>query len=190
MFLIKHNMNKYYLHRDNQNHGPYPEEQLVELIRSGSIGAEELICLEGGSDWIAASSFQQAVVAAAPQAAAPSLLTGGPPKVQFAMVWLWIYAVGFIGGAISVFNIFSNLTHKVTGEKTGFVPGLLLALLIGFFAVAFAMIAIGLKNRKPWAHGMACRFMLLNIFSPLFIIGIIGWKKLTHKDTIAAFEVK
>jgi GYF domain 2 len=50
-------MPNYYLHRDGQNHGPYSEEQLKQLVTSGQVAQSELICPEGGSDWVPASTL-------------------------------------------------------------------------------------------------------------------------------------
>jgi hypothetical protein len=61
---------KYYLHRNDQNHGPYEESQIRQMLASLEILGEEMICAEGGSEWQAASSL-------APQQAAqlrPSLI--------------------------------------------------------------------------------------------------------------------
>lgn len=177
-------MNQYYLHRDGQNHGPYTEQQVVQFMSDGSIQANELVCPVGGSEWVAASSIGGSGRASPTNTGLPRR----PPKTLFAIVFLGIYAIAFTIGAFVTFSAFSNLTHRVTGEKTGLLPGILLSMLILSFAVAFASIAIGLKKRKSWAYHLGCRFMILNIFSPLFILGIIGWKKLSHQDTLSAFE--
>lgn len=64
-------MKNFYLHRDGENHGPYPESQLLEMLTSGQIHSEELICEEGAGDWIPASTLT-------PRAAPPNLLTAAP----------------------------------------------------------------------------------------------------------------
>jgi hypothetical protein len=65
----KDKMSSYYLHRDGQNHGPYPIEDMKQLIASGQVGPNELICPEGGSDWAAASTLTAG--------GTPKLVTGG-----------------------------------------------------------------------------------------------------------------
>jgi hypothetical protein len=62
-------MPSYYLHRDGQNHGPYPLEDMKQLIASGQVGPDELICPEGGSDWVAASTLSAS--------GTPKLVLGG-----------------------------------------------------------------------------------------------------------------
>ncbi|OYV04617.1 MAG: hypothetical protein CFE26_15905 [Verrucomicrobiales bacterium VVV1] len=63
-------MPNYYLHRDGQNHGPYSEVQMKQLVASGQVSQGELICPEGGSDWVPASTL---VVGSSPRSAT------GPP---------------------------------------------------------------------------------------------------------------
>ncbi len=63
-------MPDYYLYRDGQNHGPYSDDQMKQLVTSGQVGQSELICPEGGSDWVAASTLLAS--------AGPRLVTGAP----------------------------------------------------------------------------------------------------------------
>jgi len=51
-------MKNYYLHRDGQNRGPFPEEQFKQMLASGEIGANEWVCEEGSSEWLEAASMQ------------------------------------------------------------------------------------------------------------------------------------
>ncbi|MEN8785358.1 MAG: DUF4339 domain-containing protein [Akkermansiaceae bacterium] len=53
-------MAKYFLHRNNENHGPYDEEQIRQMLSAQQIMGEELICLEGGSEWAALATHPQA----------------------------------------------------------------------------------------------------------------------------------
>lgn len=73
-------MAKYFLHRNNENHGPYDEEQIRQMLSAQQIMGEELICLEGGSEWVAAASL--ATPPQAPQLQAP--LTAAPQNPAFA----------------------------------------------------------------------------------------------------------
>jgi hypothetical protein len=50
-------MINYYLYRDGQNHGPYSADQMKQLVTSGQVAQGELICPEGGSDWVPASTL-------------------------------------------------------------------------------------------------------------------------------------
>jgi hypothetical protein len=62
----------YYLSRDGQSYGPYPEESFPEMLQAGQFMPEDLVCPEGGSEWVALS---QVVALAATPVAAPA--TGG-----------------------------------------------------------------------------------------------------------------
>ncbi len=82
-------MKKYFLHRSGENHGPYEESQMRELISSQEIGAEELICEEGGTEWVAASTLLTPVsvgtvppqqMPARPQAAVSATVLAQPAK--------------------------------------------------------------------------------------------------------------
>lgn len=50
-------MPNYYLHRDGENLGPYAQNDMHGMIVTGQIKGDELICLEGDSNWIPASSL-------------------------------------------------------------------------------------------------------------------------------------
>lgn len=78
-------MANYYLHRDGQNHGPFPADEIQQLISSGQVGAGEMICEEGGSEWTAASTLVGAAAAAGParRVAQPRVSTA-PRRVQAA----------------------------------------------------------------------------------------------------------
>lgn len=45
-------MANWYLLRNNQPHGPYPEEQIRDWIRSGQIAADEKLNREGDPNWL------------------------------------------------------------------------------------------------------------------------------------------
>ncbi len=74
-------MPNYYLHRDGQNHGPYSFEQMNQLITSRQIAPEELICQEGGADWVPASSLRAASVPKMGPGVSPSPRTAAS-KIQ------------------------------------------------------------------------------------------------------------
>ena len=71
-------MPNYFLHRDGQNHGPYSEEQMKQLVTSGQVSQDELICPDGGSDWVAAWTLLAS--------ASPRLVTEAPTAVQSSAV--------------------------------------------------------------------------------------------------------
>ncbi|NWK57688.1 DUF4339 domain-containing protein [Verrucomicrobiaceae bacterium N1E253] len=74
-------MNNYYLHRDNQNYGPYPESQILQMLQSGQIQAQEMICIVGGSEWIQATALQQASLSPNLQAATTVTASGNQVPV-------------------------------------------------------------------------------------------------------------
>ena len=67
----------YFLHRNNENHGPYEESQVREFLAQEQVRGEELICLEGGSNWVPAASLLQAPPMAAVGGQPVPALAGG-----------------------------------------------------------------------------------------------------------------
>lgn len=86
-------MAKYFLHRNSENHGPYDEEQIRQMLSAQQIMGEELICPEGGSEWVAAASLatrQQAPLTAPPQVMLPQ------KKSKSGCVGLLLLGLGFL----------------------------------------------------------------------------------------------
>lgn len=50
-------MPNYYLHRDGESQGPYAQNDMHGMIVTGQVKGEELICREGESDWVPASTL-------------------------------------------------------------------------------------------------------------------------------------
>ncbi|MDX1681282.1 MAG: DUF4339 domain-containing protein [Akkermansiaceae bacterium] len=50
-------MPNYYLHRDGENLGPFPLEEIKRQVAAGDILQNELVCPEGGEDWIPAGNL-------------------------------------------------------------------------------------------------------------------------------------
>jgi hypothetical protein len=48
------NGTNYYLTRDGQSYGPYSAQEMLEMLKSGQMTAEELICPVGGDQWVQA----------------------------------------------------------------------------------------------------------------------------------------
>lgn len=76
-------LKNYYLHRDGQNYGPYPEEQMRAMIASRQILPEEQICEEGGSSWVLASTLNP--MQSKPVAAPVAVVRQKPAETQFAV---------------------------------------------------------------------------------------------------------
>lgn len=69
----------YYLARDGQTYGPYPQENFASMLAAGQVVAEDLVCPEGGQDWVQASQVPGLLPAEAPvPAAAPVAATAAP----------------------------------------------------------------------------------------------------------------
>lgn len=51
-------MNHYYIYHEDEVVGPYDVEQLREIAASGLLSTESLVCLEGASDWQAATTVE------------------------------------------------------------------------------------------------------------------------------------
>ena len=66
----------YYMARDGTTYGPYPQESFPAMLAAGQVVPEDLVCPEGGSDWVPLSSIPGLSGAASPAqtaAAAPAL---------------------------------------------------------------------------------------------------------------------
>lgn len=65
----------YYLARDGQTYGPYPQENFPSMLAAGQVVADDLVCPEGGSDWVPLSQVPGLAPTAAP---APAAATPAP----------------------------------------------------------------------------------------------------------------
>ncbi|MEY2410798.1 MAG: domain 2 [Verrucomicrobiota bacterium] len=63
----------YYLARDGQTYGPYPQETFPGMLEQGQVIPQDLVCPEGGSEWVELSKVP--ALAGAPSA--PALKIGG-----------------------------------------------------------------------------------------------------------------
>lgn len=50
-------MPNFYLHRDGESQGPYAQNDMHGMIVTGQVKGDELICREGDSDWVPASTL-------------------------------------------------------------------------------------------------------------------------------------
>lgn len=73
-------MANWHLLRNEETHGPYPEEQLREWIRSGNVVASDKVAREGDSTWVSVDMVPEfaAELAAAPAQAAAASSTAAP----------------------------------------------------------------------------------------------------------------
>lgn len=66
-------MSNWYLFRNGQSHGPYPEETIREWITAGQLLPQEKLCREGDQNWSSADMLPEfADVAATAPAQAPA----------------------------------------------------------------------------------------------------------------------
>jgi TM2 domain-containing membrane protein YozV len=59
-------MANWYLYRDGQTHGPYPEEQIRDWLRSGQVSARDKLCREGDQTWSSADMLPEFTGTAGP----------------------------------------------------------------------------------------------------------------------------
>jgi hypothetical protein len=57
---------RYYLTRDGQTYGPYNAESIPGMVQAGNMVPEDLVCPEGGTEWVALKSVPGLLGAAAP----------------------------------------------------------------------------------------------------------------------------
>ena len=67
----------YYLTRDGDTFGPYAQESFPTMLKAGEITPDDLVCPEGGTEWVALRTIPTLL-------GAPSKLTKGPPKLKLA----------------------------------------------------------------------------------------------------------
>ena len=64
----------YYLAREGQTYGPYPEESIPTMLHADQLVPEDLLCAEGSSEWVPVNQ----IPAFAPAAAPPVRLAAAP----------------------------------------------------------------------------------------------------------------
>ena len=71
----------YYMARDGTTYGPYPQESLPYMLAAGQVIPEDLVCPEGGTEWVPLSSVPGLSGTAAP---APAMPAAAAPAVAAA----------------------------------------------------------------------------------------------------------
>ena len=71
----------YYMARDGTTYGPYPQESFPTMLAAGQLVPEDLVCPEGGTEWVPLSSVPGLSGAAAP---ASAVATAAAPAVAAA----------------------------------------------------------------------------------------------------------
>jgi len=62
----------YYMARDGTTYGPYPKESFPTMLAAGQLVPEDLVCPEGGAEWVPLSSVPGLSGAASPAPAMPA----------------------------------------------------------------------------------------------------------------------
>lgn len=75
-------MSNWYLLRNGETHGPYPEEQMREWVRAGQVAPDEKLNREGDPNWLSLDMIPEfAADRLAAPAVAPPPTMGGVPYV-------------------------------------------------------------------------------------------------------------
>ncbi|HEU0009671.1 MAG TPA: DUF4339 domain-containing protein [Verrucomicrobiae bacterium] len=72
----------YYMARDGTTYGPYPQESFPTMLAAGQVVPEDLVCPEGGADWVPLSSIPGLSGAASPALAMPAAATPSLPRLR------------------------------------------------------------------------------------------------------------
>lgn len=72
----------YYMARDGTTYGPYPQESFPTMLAAGQLVPEDLVCPEGGSEWVPLSSVPGLSGAASPSPAAPAVTVPAAAAAQ------------------------------------------------------------------------------------------------------------
>ena len=68
----------YYMARDGTTYGPYPQESFPTMLAAGQVVPEDLVCPEGGTEWVPLSSVPGLSGAASPAPAMPAAALAAP----------------------------------------------------------------------------------------------------------------
>jgi len=93
-------MANWYLLRNGQTLGPYPEETIREWIKSGQIGAEERLNREGDPNWLSVDMIPEFAGPAPAAATPPTVPPTMPPGTPFATPSVSPSAVPPIGSGV------------------------------------------------------------------------------------------
>jgi len=63
----------YYMAREGTTYGPYPQESFPAMLAAGQMIPEDLVCPEGGTEWVPLSSVPGLSGAASPAPAVPTV---------------------------------------------------------------------------------------------------------------------
>ena len=71
----------YYMARDGTTYGPYPQESFPTMLAAGQVVPEDLVCPEGGADWVPLSSVPGLSGAASVASAMPAAAATAAPTL-------------------------------------------------------------------------------------------------------------
>jgi TM2 domain-containing membrane protein YozV len=123
-------MSNWYLLRNGQTHGPYPEEQVREWVRAGQVAAEEKLNREGDPNWLSLDMVPEFVK---DRVGAPPFVGGGPgvysPRDKtlagvLALLFGWLGIHHFYLGNTTI-GIIYLVISLCSGTSLGWVFGII-----------------------------------------------------------------
>lgn len=126
-----------FIHKNNEQLGPYQEAEIKSFIQEGRISAEDFGWKEGMSDW---KPLKELVVAPPPLASKPpkiqikqdvdlwmghpSLLTYGTPWI-FVLLTIWFWGAGLLIVIFILWDKFAN-KYNITNKNVILTKGLII----------------------------------------------------------------
>ena len=185
-----------YVHHDNQQVGPFPEESVREMVRVGSVPETALVWHEGAPDWVPLSTFleqrgpgvqtralaQRAALGRAAMKSAGSVPSDASLFLRTLGASLGVAVLAGIGWA--VFQSFTRIQlpyifgvgigwlcgYTVDKVSRGMAGGLFLALAIGSCLLAWVIGVFGVAFA-----GLAPRIGILTLACFVLALGM-AWK--------------
>ncbi len=94
-----------YISRSGQSFGPYPLESLADMIQAGNVLSTDLLCPEGGTDWVPVAEFQAA------HPPKPKLSVAKPPAMASGDEGPPVIAEGAVGHAGEYSDVEQAILH-------------------------------------------------------------------------------
>lgn len=155
-----------YIYQNDQQTGPFSEEQIQQMIQRGAITLETLAWKEGMATWVPLSTLRGPAI---PVATPPP-----PPKAASSMLGVISFAWSLISGVLWIVLLaMAGLAHNNGTATQGFniVVGLFF---MGGVALNFGALVIGVIGAfKSRANTLAIVGACLNGFELLSLVGLI-----------------
>lgn len=174
-----------YIHKNNQQSGPFEEAKVLEWLKNGQLSNEDLACREGASDWqplrilfpqtsqVSTPNFPSANVQSRMAEETPSYRKTTFQKIVFggifvllilAFVASLVYFKNMMGSSGDLEADLRNMSYRILARNTA------IAL---FIAAFFGLIAFLLTFKKKIISSGGLRIILRCCFVFLLVIGII-----------------